>query len=190
MLPVCAEGEWVWTLAMASRMQVKPSVTLPDSFRLKYMNRTLVLVPGTCTLNGTSGGPALRLSVRVYSTTNHSRRRLDETYCSPVRLTRSIDSNGVSGECGGSEDDSAGRDRLMGPAARVVMQRWESTDINETVTIFGKAMGKECIPGISIHASCWIMSLIYIFIYAHMMFWRCRFGASCRSGCYLSVPCH
>ena len=104
-----AEDSWVRALAMASRMQVKPSVSLSDSFCLKYMNRTLVLEPGTLKSQGTAGGPALRLSVHVYS--SRSRGRLDETYCSLVGLTRSIEFNGVSEECGDSEDDSVGQGR-------------------------------------------------------------------------------
>ena len=109
------------------------------------MNRTLVLVPGTLKSQGVAGGPALRLSIHVYS--SRSRGRLDETYCSLVGLTRSIEFNGVSGECGDREDDNVGRDRLRGPAARAVMQRCESTAISETETIFDNAMGKGCMPG-------------------------------------------
>ena len=134
-----AEDSWVRALAMASRMQVKPSVSLPDSFCLKYMNRILVLVPGTLKSQGTAGAPALRLSVHVYS--SRSGGRLDETYCSPVGLTRSIEFKGVSEESGDSEDNSVGRGRLRGPAASAVMQRCESTTISDTETISGNAMG-------------------------------------------------
>ena len=67
-------------------------------------------------------------------------------------LTRSIESNGVRRVCGDGEDDSFGRDRLSGPAARAVMQRCESAAISETETISGNAMGKECMHGILIHA--------------------------------------
>ena len=150
MVSMRAEDSRVRASAMASRMQVKPSVSLPDSFCLKYTKRTLVLVPGTLKSQGTAGGPALRLSVHVYS--SRSRGRLDETYCSLVGLTRSIESNGVSGECGDSEDDSVGRDRLRGPAPTAVMQRCESTATSETETISGNAMGNECMPGILIDA--------------------------------------
>ena len=79
----------------------------------------MVLVPGTLKSQGTTGGSSLRLSVHVYS--SRSRGRLDETYCSLVGLSRSIEFNGVSGEVGDSEDDSVGRDRLRGPAPTAVM---------------------------------------------------------------------
>ena len=85
---------------------------------------------GTFKSQGTSGGPALQLSVHVHS--SHARMRFDETYCSLVGLTRSIEFNGVSGERGDSEDDSVGRGSLRGPAARAVMQRCESTAISES----------------------------------------------------------
>ena len=150
MLPISAEGSKIRAASMASRMQIKPSVVLPDSFCSKCMNRTLVLVPVTLMSQGTSGGSALRLSVLVYH--SRSRGRLDETYCSPVRLTRSIESSGVREECGDSEDDSDGRDRLRGPAARAVMKKCKSNAISETGTISGNAMRKECMPGIFINA--------------------------------------
>ena len=107
-------------------------------------------MPVTLMSQGTSGGLALRLSVHVYS--SRSRGRLDETYCSPVGLARSIECGGVRGECGDGEDNSVGRNRLRGPAARAVMQMCESKAKSETRTISGNATRKEFMPSILINA--------------------------------------
>ena len=107
-------------------------------------------MPVTLMSQGTSGGLALRLSVHVYS--SRSRGRLDETYCSPVGLARSIECGDVRGEYGDGGDNIFGRNRLRGPAARAVMQMCESKATSETRTISGSAMRKEFMPSMLINA--------------------------------------